>query len=136
MYGYAREKSLNTVRSLMLKKMVGEDARLTAKSKVDLSRLPPCRDNLVPHIQRVNHRLACYKRASQATFWRPKPHDLGQGWEKNDSGSLEPIWSSSPVLPPSLVDLIEPSSEEESDVEEETDQELDFSEVFDCDEDD
>ena len=29
MYGYAHEKSLNTVRSLMLKKMVGEDARLT-----------------------------------------------------------------------------------------------------------
>lgn len=45
MYGYARKKSLNTLRSLMLKKMVGEDARLTAKSKVDLSRLPSCRDN-------------------------------------------------------------------------------------------
>ena len=60
----------------------------------------------------------------------------GQGWEKNDSGSLELIWSSSPMLPPSLVDLIEPSSEEESDVEEETDQELGLSEVFDCDEDD
>ena len=57
MYGYAREKSLNTVRSLMLKKMVGQDVRLTAKSKVDLSRLLPCRDNLVPHMQRVNHRL-------------------------------------------------------------------------------
>ncbi|XP_074613755.1 uncharacterized protein LOC141873608 [Acropora palmata] len=129
MYGYAHEKSLNTVRSLMLKKMVGEDARLTAKTKVDLSRLPPCRDNLVPHIQMVNHCLAC-----QAIFWRPRPHEPGQGWQKNESGSLEPIWSSSPILPPSLVDLIEPSSEEESDVEEETDQELDFSDVFDCDE--
>jgi len=79
----------------------------------------------VPHIQRVNHHLACCKRAGQAIFWR-----------QNDSGSLEPIWSSSPILPPSLVDLIEPSSEEECDVEEETDQGLDFSEVFDCDEDD
>ena len=136
MYGYAREKSLNTVRSLMLKKMVGEDAGLTAKSKVDLSRLPPCRDNLVPCIQWVNHCLACYKRAGQAIFWRPKLHDPGQGWEKNDSGSLEPIWSSSPILSPSLVDLIEPSSKEESDVKEETYQELDFSEIFDCDEDD
>ena len=136
MYGYAHEKSLNNVHSLMLKKIVGEDARLTAKSNVDLSRLPPCRDNLVPHIQRINHRLACYKREGQAIVWRPKPHDPGQGWEMNDSGSLEPIWSSSPILPPSLVDLIEPSSEEEFDVEEETDQELDFSEVFDSDEDD
>ena len=90
----------------------------------------------MPHIQRVNHRLACYKRAAQAIFWRPKPHDPGKGWEKNDSGSLEPIWSSFPILSPSFVDLIEPSSEEESDVEEETDQELDLSEVFDCDEDD
>ena len=103
------EKSLNTVRSLILKKMVEEDARLTAKSKVDLSRLAHCRDNLVLHIQRVNHCLAFYKRAGQAIFWRPKPHDIGQGREKNDSGSLEPIWSSSPILPPSLVDLIEPS---------------------------
>ena len=34
----------------------------------------------------------------------------------------------------SLVDLIEPSSEEESDVEEETDKELEFSDVLDCDE--
>jgi len=113
MYGYAHEKCLNTVRSLILKKMVGEDARRTAKSKVDLSRLPPCRDNLVPHIQMVNHSLAC-----QAIFWRPRPHEPGQGWQKNESGSLEPIWSNSPILPPSLVDLIEPSSEEESDVEE------------------
>ena len=136
MYGYAREKSLNTVRSLMLKKMVGEDTRLTVKSKVDLSRLLPCRDNLVPHIQRVNHHLACYKRAGQAIFWRPKLHDPRQGWKKNDTGSLEPIWSSSAILPPSLIDLIEHSSEEESAVKEETDQELDFGEVFDCDEDD
>ena len=136
MYGYAREKTLNTVRSLMLKKMDGEDARLTAKSKVDLSRLPPCRDNFVPHIQRVNHRLASYKRAGQAIFWRPKPHDPGEGWEKNDTGFLKPIWRSSPILPPSLIDLIQPSSEEESAVEEETDQEVDFREILDCDEDD
>lgn len=40
MYSYPREQSVNTVRNLMLKKMVGEDARLTSKSKVDLSRLP------------------------------------------------------------------------------------------------
>ena len=39
-------------------------------------------------------------------------------------------WSQSPILPPSLIDLIEHSSEEESAVTEETDQELDFSEVF------
>ena len=46
------------------------------------------------------------------------------------------LWSSTPILPQSLVELIEPSSEEESGVEEETDHELDFSEVFYCDDDD
>ena len=90
----------------------------------------------MPHIQMVNRRLPCYKRAGQAILWRPKLHDPGQGWEKNDSGSLEPVWSSSPILPASVFDLNESSSAEESDVEEETDQEFDSSEVFDSDEDD
>ena len=62
MYGYVREKSIDSVRSTMLKKMVGEDEKLTTKSKIDLSRLPPCRNNLLPHINRVNHRLAAYIR--------------------------------------------------------------------------
>ena len=46
MYGFVREKSVNSVRFKMLKKMVGEDQTLTAKSKVDLGRLPPCRDSM------------------------------------------------------------------------------------------
>ena len=40
-YGYHRESKLNTVRAIMLK-MVGEDDKLTRKSKVEFSRLPPC----------------------------------------------------------------------------------------------
>ena len=55
MYGHARETSVNSVRTKMLRKMVGEDKKLT-KSKVDLSRIPPCSDSLLPHIQRVNYR--------------------------------------------------------------------------------
>ena len=39
MYGQARETSVDVVRGKMLKKMVGEDERLTTKSKVDLARL-------------------------------------------------------------------------------------------------
>lgn len=135
-YGYPREVSVNTVRSLMLKKMVGEDARLTSKSKVDLSRLPPCKDNLIPHVQRVNHRLACYKRADKAIFWRPKPYDPGQGWERTDEGLLEPTWCSGPVLPPSLVDLIESSGDSDEEDEEDEDDEIDFDELFNDDEDD
>lgn len=102
----------------MLKKMVGENEKLTVKSKVDLSRLPPCHDNLVPHLQRVNHRLANYKRADQAIFWRPNPFDEQQGWEKNKEGFLEPVWSCGPILPTSLVDLLQSFDDEESDDEE------------------
>lgn len=79
MYGQTREKSVNAVRGIMLKKMVGEDKQLTTKSKVDLSRLPPCRDNLIPHIGHVNHRLAVYKRADKPVIWCPKSYDPGQG---------------------------------------------------------
>jgi len=86
MYGYAREKSVNSVRSIMLQKMVGENQELTTKSKVDLSRFPPCRDSLIPHIGRVNYRLANYKRAYKAIFLRPNPYDPGQGWEKTEEG--------------------------------------------------
>ena len=50
MYGYARETSVNTVRTKMLKKMVGKDEALTARSKVDLCRVPTCCDSLFTHI--------------------------------------------------------------------------------------
>ena len=50
MYGQDWEKSVNAVHSIMLKKMMGEDEQLTTKSKVDLSWLPPCRDNLFPRV--------------------------------------------------------------------------------------
>lgn len=128
MYGQAREVSVDKVRSIMLKKMVGDDEQLTIKSKVDLARLPPCKNNLIPHVHRVNHRLANYKRANQATFWHPKPSDEGQGWEKTTHGILEPVWSCGPILPTSLTDLIETIEEEET-VEEEA-EEFDYDELM------
>ena len=67
-----REKSINTVRSVMLNKMVGVDAPLSSKSEVDFARLPPARYNLLLHIWRVNHRLATYKRDDQTIFVFPK----------------------------------------------------------------
>ena len=122
MYGKAREKSVNNVRSIMLRQMIGEDETLTTRSKVDLSRHPPCRDNLVPHIQRVNHRLAIYKRAATPIFWCPKPYDPNQGWEKNEGGTLEPVW---PILPTSLIDLLE-GTVEEMDAEENEEEDIDW----------
>ena len=80
------------------------DDELTSKSKVDLARLPPCYSTLKPHIQRVNHRVALYKRADEAIVDKTKHYDEGQGWLKN-KGVLMPVWSCSPVPPTSLVDL-------------------------------
>ena len=128
MYGHAQDKSVNTGRSAMLKKMVGENEVLTTKSKVDLSRLPPCRNSLAPHIGRVNYCLANYKRAHGATFWCPNTYDPGQGWEKTEEGILEPVWSSGSVLPPSLVDLLQKTVEEAESGEEYDGQEIDFEE--------
>lgn len=121
MYGQPRESSVNAVRANMLKKMVGDDEMLTIDSKVDLTRIPPCQDSLIPHVQRVNYRVACYKRAHQPIFQRPKPYNTGQGWEKTEHGVLEPVWSNGPILPSSLTDVLErlDCEIEEDEVEEE-----------------
>ena len=84
LYGYPKDVSVNAVRAKMMKKMVGENNTLSKKSKVDLSRIPPCKDSLIPHIQRVNHRVAGYKQAHQNIVESPMPYDDGQGWEKTD----------------------------------------------------
>ncbi len=84
----------------------------------------------------MNHRLANYKRAGQAIFWKPNPDDPKQGWAISEEGHLEPVWSCGPILPPSLVDILETSQETEvddDDEEEDEDEELDeadFDEFF------
>ena len=118
MYGYTRETSVNAVRSKLLKKMVGEDNDLTKDSKVDLSRLPPCHDSLVPHVYRVNHRVASYKRAHIPIFEKPKPNDENQGWAINETGILEPLWTTGSILPQSLIDLLAATNVDEPDDEE------------------
>ena len=65
MYNQRRASSVDVVRAKLLRKMVGEDNKLTSKSKVDLARLPPCYSALRPHIQRVNHRVALYKKTAE-----------------------------------------------------------------------
>ena len=70
-------------------------------------RLPPCQDSLIPHVQRVNHRVACYRRAAEPIYECPKPHDKGQGWLKTDEGVVEPVLLIGPILPPSLIDLLD-----------------------------
>ena len=107
-YGCNRETSVNAVRHILLKKMVGDEENLTELSKIDLSKLPPCRDSLIQHVKRVNYRLANYKKSKDPIFWRPNPTD-GHGWQKNENGIMEPLWCASPVLPQTLIDLVEPT---------------------------
>ena len=125
MYGHACVTNVDEVRALMLKKMVGEDEALTEKSEVDLSRLPPYRRSLYPHIKRVNLRVSQWKRSYIPIYEMPLVTD--HGWVWSEEGHLEPLWSDGPVLPLNLVDLLDKddtdnlpedkSSDDENDIE-------------------
>ncbi len=67
--------------------------------------------------------------ACEAHFEHPKPYDNSQGWQKNDDGILEPVWSSGPILPEALVDLVETSVREEECVDDVEDMDIDFDEL-------
>ena len=110
MYGSTRICTVNELRASMLRKMVGDDDRLSKKSRLELSRLPPCRDALWPHVKRVNYRIALYKRAGMAIVEKPKPYEE-QGWVRIDD-RLEPLWTEGLILPPSLVDLLDTTYQE------------------------
>ena len=138
MYGYPRETQVNHGRSRMLKKMVGEDKPLSIDSKVDLARLPPCRDSLLPHVQRVNHRLSCYKKAHVPIFERPKPYEDDQGWVRREINIIESLWTKGSILPQSVVDLLDTCKNREEadhddviDLEESSDYETDDDEMED-----
>ena len=113
-YGYSKETSVNVVLSEILKKMIGEDNDLTKESKVDLSHLPLCQDSLLPHIYRVNHWVAAYKRANFPILEKPKPNDENQGWLINENGIHEPVWTTESIMPQSLINLLDATNDEES----------------------
>lgn len=126
MYGRSRDTSVDVARAKLLRKMVGENEKLTSKSKVDLARLPPCQSALKQHVNRVNHHICLYKRADIPILEKPKPYDQGQGWTRTNEGVLEPLWSSVPVLPKSLVDLMGTVEEQLDGEQEEDDYEFEF----------
>lgn len=76
-YGYNRVHSIDRVRAVMLQKMVGANNNLSASSKVDLSKLPQCLSSLEPHMQRVNYRLAQWKRSHENIVECPIPEEHG-----------------------------------------------------------
>ena len=65
-------------------------------------------------------------------FNHPSPYNDQQGWERLEDGTLEPLWSTGPILPPSLIDIVERTTvETENDADNETEiQEIDYSELF------
>ena len=40
-------------------------------------------------------------------FEKPEPDSESQGWLRSDDGVLEPVWSIGPILPPSLLKLLD-----------------------------
>jgi hypothetical protein len=112
MYGYVRVNNVNTVRSLMIKKMVGTGDIIKSKAKINFAKLPPCKDSLVRHIQRVNLRVGQWKHAHIPIPEIPPPID--HGWEISGD-FLQPVWSQKEVLPSSLVNILaENQNQEES----------------------
>ena len=110
---------MDGLRAKPLRKIVGEDKKLTSKSNVDLVRFPPCHSALKPLLQRVNHRVALHKRADETILENPKPYDDGQGWIRTEDGVLKPVWSCAAVLPNSMVDLLDTGDREYEEEEEE-----------------
>ena len=64
---------------------------------------------------------------TNASLKNRKPYDDDQGWIRVDDGVLEPVCSCGPVLPNSLVDILDTGDREEEEEEEEFDFD-DFSE--------
>ena len=62
------------------------------------------------------------KWADEPILEKPKPYDDGQGWIRTDDVVLEPVWPYDPVLPNSLVDLMDTGDREEEEREEEEDE--------------
>ena len=87
-------------------------------------------NSFILHIYRVNHRIAHYKRASNAIFEIPKPFDLCQGWEKTEDNNLKSIWSCGPILPSALIDMIEKTIKEVEEDEHLEEREIDYDNYY------
>ena len=98
---------------MRLKKMVGKNKSLNQYSKVDFTILPPCKDSLLPHVQRVNYSLGCYKKANIQTFESPMSYEKNQGWVLGENNNIEPLSMRGSILPQSVADLLEANKLEE-----------------------
>ena len=120
MYGYPRVCSVDDVRPVMVRNMVGDGDTITSSSKVELSKLPQCCRSLLPHINRVNYRVAQWKRSDVKMLQVPVPTD--HGWALNED-ILKPVWSQGAVLPSKVADCLDSDMhmEDQQDNEEDSD---------------
>ena len=104
----------------------GKDELLATKSNFDLAKMPPCQDSLILHVQHVNYRVACYKRAHRPIFWRPSLLMLDKGGRRQNKGSWSQcVMCTHPTR--SLIDLIETADLEEDEEEED---DIDYDEML------
>ena len=62
---------------------------------------------MLPHIYRVNHRVAFYKRADEPFIEAPNLYDDKQSLLENQNSRLEPIRQVEPIFPSTLVDIVD-----------------------------
>lgn len=103
MYGRPHEKSVNQLRTNLLKEKCGR-TKLDPNLNFHMGGLPPCRDVLEQHVRRVNYQVAIWKHSHIQKPQIPLPTD-GHGWHiVNDD--LEPLWTAGSIMPPKLADLL------------------------------
>ena len=106
LYGKSGITDIDKARFVMLKeKCNGAEEEIGRSVHVDMSLFPPCNYSLHQHIRRVNYQVAIWKRAHEATPTIPSPSEV-HGWTRNE-GNLEPLWTSTCILPQKLVDVLE-----------------------------
>ena len=124
LYGLSRYSSVNKARLFKLKNMVGSKSKITRKCKIDLYKLPPCKNSLLPHAYRVNFQTRRLKLSHQPCPDIPDPAP-DHGWRVNEEGLLEPQWTTGEVLPLRVVDVLSKETTSDTDSDDDSDSEVD-----------
>jgi hypothetical protein len=102
------DKEVSCVNDLRCKKIIGKccstGETFDASKNIDLGVLPPCRNCLREHLERVNYQVGLWKRAHIAKPVYPGPTHYN-GWQCVD-GMSEPKWVSGDFIPQQLVDTL------------------------------
>ena len=106
---YSRKTKLNNINKLRYELFQQRFSPKRASEALnydgtDLSLLPPCRDSIIQKLKRSNNQAYIWKHAHIAMI--DLPDATLHGWQIDSHGNIGPEWSSLPVLPKDLVDLL------------------------------